>query len=80
MNQVLKGRLPIDDSLVHAAFIFSKIQAIRAGESQNKPVPPQAIVQFAIAFVNEAHRVTSISDRFYVLLVALKSFVRGSLD
>jgi len=67
---------PLDQVLPQISFMLPKIKEIRQGQKQ---VSLQQIVDLSLSVVNQAYKLTSINDRFYVLLVALRKFIECSL-
>lgn len=42
-------------------------------------MPLQAIIDLCLSVVNKSYKLQNMSDRFYVLLVALRKFIECSL-
>lgn len=67
--------LAVEECLVHIAFILPKIREVRPTE-----MTIQDIVELSLKIINNAYKLQSLTDRFYVLLIAFRKFVQCSLN
>lgn len=62
---ILMATLQVEEYMTQLAFIFPKVDGI----------PIKSIVEMALVFVNQAYKLQSEGDRFYVLLIAFRKLV-----
>lgn len=71
---------PVDQMLAHVTFMLPKIREIRPSDGlKESAMDSKQIVELCLSIVNQAYKLSNISDRFYVLLVALRKLVQCSL-
>lgn len=73
INQAI-AMIPVEDCLPRLSFMLPKIREVRAGETES-PTTLKSIVDLSLIFVNQAYKLKNLSDRFYVLLLALRKIV-----
>lgn len=72
--------LHIEHSLVQVAFILPKVRHVRQAVPGEDIFSIKNIVDLTLSIVNKAHQLKYLTDRFYVLLVALRKFVWCALQ
>jgi len=68
----------VDECLTDIAFILPKVHEVRLSGGVEKPMTLKAVADICLALVNQAYKLLSATDRFYVLLQAFKKFISCS--
>jgi hypothetical protein len=69
----------VEECLTSVAFMLPKIHEVRKNSKENETTL-KSISELALALINQAHKLQSITDRFYVLLIALRKLIQCSLN
>lgn len=72
--------LHVEQSLVQVAFMLPKVRDVRQASHGEDEFTIKKIVDLTLSIVNQAHKLRAQTDRFYVLLIALRKFVWCSLS